>query len=40
MKIPIIGSGNVGGTLGVRWAQAGHDVIFGSRHPRRTRCAN
>ena len=33
MKIGIIGSGNVGGTLGTRWAQAGHDVIFGSRNP-------
>ncbi|HXM45854.1 MAG TPA: NADPH-dependent F420 reductase [Bryobacteraceae bacterium] len=33
MKIAIIGSGNVGGTLGARWAQAGHDVIFGSRNP-------
>jgi len=33
MKIGIIGSGNVGGALGTRWAQAGHDVIFGSRNP-------
>lgn len=33
MTIGIIGSGNVGGTLGTRWAQGGHDVIFGSRHP-------
>jgi len=33
MKIGIIGSGNVGGTLGSRWAQAGHDVVFGSRNP-------
>lgn len=31
MKIGIIGAGNVGGTLGVRWAQAGHQVIFASR---------
>jgi 8-hydroxy-5-deazaflavin:NADPH oxidoreductase len=29
MKIGIIGSGNVGGTLGKRWAQKGHDVCFG-----------
>src|SRR5258706_9912181 len=34
MKIGIIGSGNVGGTLGTRWAQAGHEVIFSSRNPR------
>jgi len=33
MKIGIIGSGNIGGTLGVLWAQAGHDVFFSSRHP-------
>jgi len=33
MKIGIIGSGNVGGALGTRWAQAGHDVTFGSRNP-------
>jgi predicted dinucleotide-binding enzyme len=33
MKIGIIGSGNVGGTLGTRWAQAGHRVVFGSRNP-------
>lgn len=33
MKIGIIGSGNVGGTLGTRWAQGGHDVIFSSRKP-------
>lgn len=33
MKIGIIGSGNVGGVLGTRWAQAGHSVIFSSRNP-------
>ncbi len=33
MHIGIIGSGNVGGTLGTRWAQAGHQVVFGSRNP-------
>jgi predicted dinucleotide-binding enzyme len=32
MKIAIIGSGNVGGTLGSRWAQLGHEVQFGVRH--------
>lgn len=31
--IAIVGSGHVGGTLGQRLAQAGHEVIFGSRHP-------
>jgi len=33
MKIGILGSGNVGGTLGSRWAQRGHEVIFGTRRP-------
>jgi predicted dinucleotide-binding enzyme len=33
MKIGIIGSGNVGGTLGKRWAKGGHTVVFSSRHP-------
>src|SRR5579872_6487392 len=33
MKIGIIGSGNVGGALGSRWAKVGHEVIFGSRDP-------
>jgi 8-hydroxy-5-deazaflavin:NADPH oxidoreductase len=33
MQIGIVGSGNVGGTLGRRFAEAGHSVIFGSRRP-------
>jgi 8-hydroxy-5-deazaflavin:NADPH oxidoreductase len=33
MKIGIIGSGNIGGTLGKHWAKAGHEVMFSSRHP-------
>ncbi|MBL8360784.1 MAG: NADPH-dependent F420 reductase [Rubrivivax sp.] len=35
MKIAIIGAGNVGGTLGKRWAAAGHDIAFGVRDPAR-----
>ncbi len=35
MKIAIIGAGNVGGTLGKRWAALGHDVRFGVRDPAR-----
>ncbi len=31
MKIAVIGIGNVGGTLGLAWTKAGHDVIFGVR---------
>jgi len=33
MEIGVIGAGNVGGTLGRRWAQAGHTVVFGVREP-------
>ncbi|MBZ5602224.1 MAG: NAD(P)-binding domain-containing protein [Acidobacteriia bacterium] len=31
MKIGIVGSGNVGGTLGARWARNGHEVFFAVR---------
>jgi hypothetical protein len=31
MKIAVIGTGNIGGTLGQRWIAAGHDVVYGSR---------
>ncbi|HLK13705.1 MAG TPA: NADPH-dependent F420 reductase [Fimbriimonadaceae bacterium] len=33
MNIAVIGNGNVGGTLGRRWAEVGHDVVFGVRGP-------
>lgn len=33
MKIGIIGSGNIGRTVGKLWADAGHEVMFSSRHP-------
>lgn len=33
MNIGIIGAGNVGGTLGKRWAAAGHHIKFGVRKP-------
>lgn len=33
MKIAVIGTGNVGSTLGKGWAGQGHQVIFGSRDP-------
>src|SRR5260370_35889976 len=33
MTIGIIGTGNMGRALGTGWAQAGHDVFFGSRDP-------
>jgi predicted dinucleotide-binding enzyme len=31
MKIAVIGTGKIGGTLGGRWRAAGHDVVYGSR---------
>jgi predicted dinucleotide-binding enzyme len=33
MKIGIIGSGNIGSTVGTLWVKAGHQVLFSSRHP-------
>ncbi len=33
MNIGVIGSGNIGGTLGQHWAKAGHKIMFSSRHP-------
>ena len=33
LKIGIIGSGNIGSTLGTFWAKAGHQVLFSSRNP-------
>jgi hypothetical protein len=33
MKIGIIGAGNIGSTLGKKWAAAGHEVRFGVRNP-------
>jgi predicted dinucleotide-binding enzyme len=33
IKIGIIGSGNIGGTVGTLWVKAGHPVLFSSRHP-------
>jgi len=35
MRIAVIGAGNVGGTLGRRWAELGHEVAFGIRDPER-----
>jgi len=33
IKIGIIGSGNIGGTVGTLLVKAGHQVLFSSRHP-------
>jgi 8-hydroxy-5-deazaflavin:NADPH oxidoreductase len=32
-RIGVIGSGNIGGTVGTLWVKAGHPVLFSSRHP-------
>lgn len=31
MHITVIGVGNIGGTLGAKWVQAGRNVVFGVR---------
>jgi len=37
MKIGIIGSGNMGRSLGILWAEQGHEVFFGARTPEQGR---
>ena len=33
MKIAVIGTGRVGGTLGTAWAKHGYEIVFGTRDP-------
>jgi predicted dinucleotide-binding enzyme len=33
LRIGVIGSGHIGGTIGGQWIKAGHPVLFSSRHP-------
>src|SRR5688500_10571953 len=33
MRIAVLGTGNIGSTLGSAWRHAGHDVVYGSRSP-------
>ena len=33
MRIAVLGAGRVGSTLGRRWEQAGHEVVYGVRNP-------
>jgi hypothetical protein len=33
LTIAVLGTGNIGGTLGRAFAAAGHAVVLGSRHP-------
>jgi predicted dinucleotide-binding enzyme len=37
MNIAILGAGRIGGTLGKKWAAAGHTIIFGMRDPQKPR---
>lgn len=39
MRIAVIGRGNIGSTLGGKWAAAGHDVVYGVRAPESARDA-
>jgi len=39
MNIAILGSGNIGGSLGSKWAAAGHHVVFGTRDPENSKLA-
>ncbi len=33
LRIGVIGSSHIGGTIGALWVKAGHPVLFSSRHP-------
>lgn len=33
MRIGVVGAGRVGGTLGERWAEVGHEITYGVRRP-------
>jgi predicted dinucleotide-binding enzyme len=33
MRIGIVGSGRIGGTVGTLWSRVGHEILFSSRHP-------
>jgi len=37
MRIGIVGAGKVGSTLGRRWADCGHDIVYGVRNPEDTK---
>jgi predicted dinucleotide-binding enzyme len=35
MQIAVLGAGNIGGTIGEKWAKAGHTIRFGVRDPQK-----
>ena len=37
LRIGVIGSGHIGGTIGGLWIKSGHPVLFSSRHPEELR---
>lgn len=39
MRIGILGTGNIGGTLGRGWAERGHEIVFGARDPNKAAVA-
>ena len=39
LRIGVIGSGRIGGTLGSLWAKAGHEVLFSDRDPEQAKRA-
>jgi predicted dinucleotide-binding enzyme len=40
VDVAVIGSGNIGGTLARRWADAGHQITLGARDPSSTKLAD
>jgi predicted dinucleotide-binding enzyme len=40
LAIAVVGAGNIGGTLGAAWRAAGHEVVYGVRHPGATGTAS
>ena len=40
MQITILGSGNIGGSIGQKWAASGHQVVFGVRDIQSDKVAN
>ncbi len=40
MKIGIIGTGNMGRSLGIVWQRLGHEVVFGARDPQKAAFAS
>jgi predicted dinucleotide-binding enzyme len=39
MDITILGAGHIGGTLGQKWASAGHEILYGVRDPESKRAS-